>query len=91
MTVSENGYLSWEEVECLGACVNAPAVQIGKDYYEDLDQNSFEDLIEKFEQGGLPIPGSKEGRFSSEATSKTKKLIKGRVSQENSSLERFRG
>ena len=36
-TLSEDGKFSWEEVECLGACSNAPMVQIGKDYYEDLD------------------------------------------------------
>ncbi len=39
--ISENGMFSWEEVECLGACANAPMVQIGKDYYEDLTAEKF--------------------------------------------------
>ena len=45
-TVSKDGKLSWEEVECLGACANAPMAQIGKDYYEDLSNDGFEELIE---------------------------------------------
>ena len=48
LTLSEDGALSWEEVECLGACANAPVTQVGKDYYEDLDQNSFNELINKY-------------------------------------------
>ena len=39
--LSADGTLSWEEVECLGACANAPMAQIGKDYYEDLTAESF--------------------------------------------------
>ena len=39
--LSKDGKLSWEEVECLGACANGPVVQIGKDYYEDLTVKSF--------------------------------------------------
>ena len=45
-TVSKDGKLSWEEVECLGACANAPMAQIGKDYYEDLSSERFVELIE---------------------------------------------
>jgi len=45
-TISDDGQLSWLEVECLGACVNAPMVQINEDYYEDLDATSFEQLLD---------------------------------------------
>ncbi|MDA8984163.1 NADH-quinone oxidoreductase subunit NuoE, partial [Planktomarina temperata] len=45
--ISEDGKFSWEEVECLGACANAPMVQIGKDYYEDLTAEKFADLIDQ--------------------------------------------
>ena len=65
-TVSRDGKLSWEEVECLGACANAPVVQIGKDYYEDLSAQSFTILIEEFRSGNVPQSGSQKGRFSSE-------------------------
>jgi len=60
------GKFSWEEVECLGACANAPMVQIGKDYYEDLDAPRLADLIDRLDQGQVPPPGSQTGRFSSE-------------------------
>ncbi|MGF1544730.1 MAG: NADH-quinone oxidoreductase subunit NuoE [Parvularculaceae bacterium] len=53
--VSDDGAFSWLEVECLGACVNAPMVQIstadGDHYYEDLDAATFEDLLEKLRRG----------------------------------------
>ena len=45
-TLSENGDFSWEEVECLGACTNAPMVQVWNDVYEDLDVASFENIID---------------------------------------------
>ncbi len=64
--VSGDGKFSWEEVECLGACTNAPMVQIGKDYYEDLTRESFADLIDAFAHGEVPRPGPQNGRFSSE-------------------------
>ena len=91
MIVSENGELSWEEVECLGACANAPVAQIGKDYYEDLDQNTFNELISKFKDGELVTPGSSVKRFSSEPQFKTKKLASKKVSEKNASVERFMG
>ncbi len=91
LAVSENGELSWEEVECLGACANAPVAQIGKDYYEDLDKNTFNELVSKFEEGKLVSPGSAVKRFSSEPRFKTKRLAKKKVSNENASIERFRG
>lgn len=64
--LSEDGRFSWEEVECLGACANAPMAQIGKDYYEDLSAESLSDLIDRMAAGEVPQPGSQIGRFASE-------------------------
>lgn len=64
--LSDDGKFSWEEVECLGACSNAPMAQIGKDYYEDLDAESFTKLIDAMAAGKVPTPGSRKGRFASE-------------------------
>ncbi len=64
--LSADGRFSWEEVECLGACCNAPMVQIGKDYYEDLTAESLTGIIDGFAAGKTPAPGSQTGRFSSE-------------------------
>ena len=64
--ISADGQLSWEEVECLGACSNAPMVQIGKDFYEDLTPASLEGILERFAKGEYPKPGPQNGRFSSE-------------------------
>jgi len=66
MTPSADGMLSWTEVECLGACVNAPMMQVGNDFYEDLDESITERLIQTFRRGETPKPGSQIGRFSSE-------------------------
>ena len=49
--ISESGRLSWEEVECLGACVNAPMVQINDYYYEDLTTDSFDEILNKLDNG----------------------------------------
>ncbi len=57
---------SWEEVECLGACSNAPMVQIGKDYFEDLTPDSLVQIIDELASGHDPKPGSRAGRFASE-------------------------
>ncbi|MGP9804539.1 NADH-quinone oxidoreductase subunit NuoE [Paracoccus sp. NSM] len=65
-TLSACGKFSWEEVECLGACANAPMAQIGKDYYEDLTPESLEALIDRMSAGEVPVPGSQTGRFASE-------------------------
>src|SRR5690606_22403522 len=65
-TVSEDGKFSWEEVECLGACANAPMAQIGKDYYEDLTPAKLEALLDAFSDGKVPLPGPQNGRFASE-------------------------
>ena len=64
--VSADGKFSWEEVECLGACANAPMAQIGKDYYEDLTAEGFAGLLDAFARGEVPRPGPQNGRFSSE-------------------------
>ena len=64
--ISENGMFSWEEVECLGACANAPMVQIGKDYYEDLTAEKFAALIDDLAAGKVPTPGSQSGRYAAE-------------------------
>ena len=57
MHVTEDGKFSWVEVECLGACVNAPMVQIGSDFYEDLTPESFEKILDQFAAGKTPKPG----------------------------------
>jgi NADH-quinone oxidoreductase E subunit len=53
-----DGKFSLTEVECLGACVNAPVIQINDDFYEDLDGSSTEALIDAFARGETPPPGS---------------------------------
>jgi NADH-quinone oxidoreductase subunit E len=60
--LSEDGAFSWEEVECLGACVNAPLVQIGSDTYEDLTAESFEKLIDDIAAGRPLTPGPQINR-----------------------------
>jgi NADH-quinone oxidoreductase subunit E len=63
--VSADGDFSWEEVECLGCCANAPMVQIGKDTYEDLTPELFEKVLDGFASGNPPKPGSQTGRQAS--------------------------
>lgn len=63
--ISADGAFSWEEVECLGSCANAPMVQIGKDTYEDLTADSFNALLDGFAKGAPPKPGSQIGRTAS--------------------------
>lgn len=60
--ISEDGMFSWEEVECLGACVNAPMVQIFKDTYEDLTPDSFSKLLDDIAAGNEVTPGPQNGR-----------------------------
>ena len=64
--VSADGKFSWEEVECLGACANAPMMQVGKDYYEDLTEARLTQILDEMAAGQVPKPGSQDGRFSSE-------------------------
>ncbi len=63
---SADGKFSWEEVECLGACVNAPMAQINDYYYEDLTAESLGQIIDDFAAGKSPKPGSYAGRHTSE-------------------------
>ncbi len=63
---TEDGLFTLSEAECLGACVNAPMMQIGDDYFEDLTAGTTEVIIDKLRAGGKPKPGSQIGRHSSE-------------------------
>ncbi|CAK0763811.1 NADH-quinone oxidoreductase subunit E [Azospirillaceae bacterium] len=60
--MSEDGQFSLAEVECLGACVNAPVVQIGDDYYEDLNGARMEAILDALARGERPVSGSQIGR-----------------------------
>ena len=60
--LSKNKLCSWTEVECLGACVNAPMMQINQDYYEDLDETKSEEIIKLLLEDKLPKPGSVKNR-----------------------------
>ncbi|MDJ0447606.1 NADH-quinone oxidoreductase subunit NuoE [Methylocystis sp. JR02] len=64
--VTADGLFSWLEVECLGACCNAPMVQINDDYYEDLTAENFEKLLDDLAAGRPVKIGSQKGRESSE-------------------------
>ena len=66
---SEDGLFTLVEVECLGACVNAPILQVNDDFYEDLDGPATEALIDALRQGKVPPPGSVTGRQGSEPAS----------------------
>ncbi|MEM9434532.1 MAG: NADH-quinone oxidoreductase subunit NuoE [Pseudomonadota bacterium] len=68
-TLSEDGKFSWEEVECLGSCANAPMAQIGKDYYEDLTAARMGELLDELAVGDVPVPGPQNGRFAAEPAS----------------------
>jgi len=64
-TVSEDGLFSWTEVECLGACVNAPMAQINKYYYEDLTPEILEHILDELKAGREVPPGPQDGRQAS--------------------------
>ena len=66
---------SWMEVECLGACINAPMMQINDDYYEDLNKEKTENIINQIQNGKKPIPGSYRGRKNSEPENNRKTLL----------------
>ena len=74
--INEDLDSSWIEVECLGACVNAPMVQINKDYYEDLTPEKAETIFNGFKDGRLPNIGSQSGRKGSEPIEKRTTLLK---------------
>ena len=67
--LSADGKFSWEEVECLGACANAPMAQIGKDYYEDLTAEGLAQMIDEMAAGQVPVPGPQNGRYAAEPLS----------------------
>lgn len=64
--LSDDGKFSWEEVECLGSCANAPMAQIGKDYYEDLTAERLSEIIDELAAGKVPTPGPQNGRYAAE-------------------------
>ena len=73
--LSENKICSWTEVECLGACINAPMMQINEDYFEDLDKHKTEKIVEQILNDEKPKPGSYRGRKNSEPENNRKTLI----------------
>jgi len=62
--LSKNKLCSWTEVECLGACVNAPMMQVNDDYFEDLNVNKTEEIIQSLLKDKMPKPGSAKNRKS---------------------------
>ena len=88
--LSADGKFSWEEVECLGSCANAPMAQIGKDYYEDLTAARMGEILDELAAGKVPVPGPQNGRFASEPLSgltSLKEYESGRT-QYNASVQR---
>ena len=73
--LSENQSCSWMEVECLGACVNAPMIQINDDYYEDLDKEKTLEILDKILKGETTKPGSYRGRLNNEPENNRKTLM----------------
>ena len=73
--LSKDGKISWMEVECLGACVNAPMMQVNEDYYEDLNDKKLEEIIDKIYQNKIPKPGSYTGRINAEPINNRKTLL----------------
>jgi NADH-quinone oxidoreductase E subunit len=66
---------SWMEVECLGACVNAPMMQINDSYYEDLDKEKTLKILDKILKGETPKPGSYRGRINNEPENNRQTLM----------------
>ena len=73
--ISKDGKISWMEVECLGACVNAPMMQVNEDYYEDLNDKKLEEIIDTIYQNKTPKPGSYSGRVNTEPVNNRKTLL----------------
>ena len=73
--LSNDKSCSWMEVECLGACVNAPMLQINDDYYEDLDKEKALKILDKILKGENPKPGSYRGRVNNEPENGRKTLM----------------
>ena len=70
--LSDDGKISWMEVECLGACVNAPMMQVNEDYYEDLNEKKLLEIIDTIYQNKIPKPGSYSGRINTEPVNNRK-------------------
>ncbi len=75
LELSSDKSCSWTEVECLGACVNAPMMQINENYYEDLDKKTTLNILDKILQGENPKPGSYRGRINNEPEKSRKTLM----------------
>ena len=73
--LSADGRFTWQEVECLGACSNAPMAQINDYYFEDLTAETMAQIIDDFAAGKTPKPGSYEGRTTSEPAGGAKTLL----------------
>ena len=73
--ISKDKTCSWTEVECLGACINAPMMQINDDYYEDLNKEKTEKIINQIQSGENPKPGTYRGRKNSEPENNRKTLL----------------
>ena len=73
--LSNDTSCSWMEVECLGACVNAPMMQINDDYYEDLDKEKTLKILDMILKGETPKPGSYRGRVNNEPENNRKTLM----------------
>ena len=73
--LSKDKTCSWMEVECLGACVNAPMMQINDNYYEDLDKEKTLKILESLLKGETPKPGSYRGRLNTEPENNRKTLM----------------
>ena len=73
--ISSDGNSSWMEVECLGACINAPMIQLNDEYYEDLDEKKLENIIDQTMEGKTPKPGSYRGRVNSEPENNRTTLV----------------
>ena len=70
-----NKNCSWMEVECLGACVTAPMMQINDDYFEDLDKEKTLEILDKILKDEIPKPGSYRGRINNEPENGRKTLM----------------
>ncbi len=77
--ITADGNFSWLEVECLGACCNAPMVQINDDYYEDLTPENFNMLLDNLAEGNPVKTGPQNGRKSSEPENDVKTLSDGNL------------
>ena len=73
--LSSDNSCSWMEVECLGACVNAPMLQINDDFYEDLDKEKTLKILDLILKGEKPKPGSYRGRINNEPENNRKTLM----------------